>query len=66
VTFATRKQVQGIQRSGAREGDRLNESTIRPEDANLVKVTAFADPSRFPIVIDTSTESDGGNRSGGY
>jgi hypothetical protein len=34
----------------ARAGVRLNESTVRPMDANLVKVTGAAEPSGIKII----------------
>jgi hypothetical protein len=35
----------------ARAGVRLNESTVRPMDANLVKLTGAAEPSGIPISV---------------
>lgn len=66
VTIATHKQRKGVRGLAARAAVRLNESTVRPMDANLVKVTGAAKPSGIPIVTATSTKSDGGGRSGGY
>ena len=66
VTLATHKQRKGVHGLAARAGVRLNESTVRPMDANLVKVTGAAEPSGIPIVTATSTKGDGGGRSGGY
>jgi superfamily II DNA/RNA helicase len=66
VTLATHKQRKGVHGLAARAGVRLNESTVRPMDANLVKVTGAAEPSGIPIVTAISTKSDGGGRSGGY
>jgi superfamily II DNA/RNA helicase len=66
VTLATHKQRKGVHGLAARAGVRLNESTVRPMDANLVKVTGAAEPSGIPIVSAQSTKGDGDGRSGGY
>jgi hypothetical protein len=66
VTLATHKQRKGVHGMATRAGVWLNDSTIRPMDANLVKVTGAAEPSGIPIVTASSTKSDGGGRSGGY
>ena len=50
----------------ARAGVRLNESTVRPMDANLVKVTGAAEPSGIPIITAQGGKSDDGGGSGGY
>ena len=50
----------------ARAGVRLNESTVRPLDANLIKVTGAAEPSGIPIVTAHGANSEGDGRSGGY
>jgi hypothetical protein len=52
VTLATHKQRKGVHGLAARAGVRLNESIVRPMDANLVKVTGAAVPSGIPISID--------------
>ena len=51
----------------ARAGVRLNESTVRPMDANLVKVTGAAEPSGIPVITATRWEKVMmAGRSGGY
>jgi hypothetical protein len=54
VTLATHKQRKGVHGLAARAGVRLNESTVRPMDANLVRVTGAAEPSGKPIVGNNS------------
>jgi superfamily II DNA/RNA helicase len=66
VTLATHKQRKGVHGLAARAGVRLNESTVRPLDANLVKVTGAAEPSGIPIVTSHGAKSEGDGRSGGY
>ena len=66
VTLATHKQRKGVHGLAARAGVRLNESTVRPLDANLVKVTGAAEPSGVPIVAAHGAKSEGDGRSGGY
>ena len=65
VTLATHKQRKGVHGLAARAGVRLNESTVRPMDANLVKVTGAAEPSGIPVISAQGGNSAGG-RSGGY
>jgi len=50
----------------ARAGVRLNESTVRPMDANLIKVTGAAEPSGIPVVTAQGGKGDDAGRSGGY
>ena len=66
VTLATHKQRKGVHGLAARAGVRLNESTVRPLDANLIKVTGAAEPSGIPIVSAQGAKSEGDGRSGGY
>jgi superfamily II DNA/RNA helicase len=66
VTLATHKQRKGVHGLAARAGVRLNESTVRPMDANLVKVTGAAEPSGIPVISAQGGKSDDGGRSGGY
>ncbi len=66
VTLATHKQRKGVHGLAARAGVRLNESTVRPLDANLIKVTGAAEPSGIPIVTAQGAKSEGEGRSGGY
>ena len=66
VTLATHKQRKGVHGLAARAGVKLSESTVRPLDANLVKVTGAAEPSGIPIVSAHSAKSEGDGRSGGY
>ena len=66
VTLATHKQRKGVHGLAARAGVKLSESTVRPLDANLVKVTGAAEPSGIPIVSAHSAKSESDGRSGGY
>jgi superfamily II DNA/RNA helicase len=66
VTLATHKQRKGVHGLAARAGVRLNESTVRPLDANLIKVTGAAEPSGIPIVSAQGAKNEGDGRSGGY
>jgi superfamily II DNA/RNA helicase len=66
VTLSTHKQRKGVHGLAVRAGVRLNESTVRPLDANLVKVTGAAEPSGIPIVSAQGAKSEGDGRSGGY
>jgi superfamily II DNA/RNA helicase len=66
VTLATHKQRKGVHGLAARAGVRLNESTVRPMDANLVKVTGAAEPSGIPVITVQGGKSDNAGRSGGY
>jgi superfamily II DNA/RNA helicase len=63
VTLATHKQRKGVHGLAARAGVKLNESTVRPLDATLVKVTGAAEPSGIPIITSQAAKGD---RSGGY
>lgn len=66
VTLATHKQRKGVHGLAARAGVKLNESTVRPLDATLVKVTGAAEPSGIPIVTAQAAKGDSSGRSGGY
>jgi len=66
VTLATHKQRKDVHGLAARAGVRLNESTVRPMDANLVKVTGAAEPSGIPVITAQGRKSDDAGRSGGY
>jgi superfamily II DNA/RNA helicase len=66
VTLATHKQRKGVHVLAARAVVELNESTVRPMDANLVKVSGAAEPSRIPIITTQGGKSEGGGRLGGY
>jgi len=66
VTLATHKQRKGVHGLAARAGVRLNESTVRPMDANLIKVTGAAEPSGIPVVTAQGGKGDDAGRSGGY
>jgi len=66
VTLATHKQRKGVHGLAARAGVRLNESTVRPLDANLIKVTGAAEPSGIPIVSAQGAKSESDGRSSGY
>ncbi len=66
VTLVTHKQRKGVHGLAARAGVRLNESTVRPMDANLVKVTGAAEPSGIPVITAQGGKSEGGVKSGRY
>jgi superfamily II DNA/RNA helicase len=63
VTLATHKQRKGVHGLAARAGVRLNESTVRPMDANLVKVTGAAEPSGIKIITIPEIKSRTYNKS---
>jgi len=66
VTLATQKKRKGVHGLAASAGVRLNESTVRPMDANLVKVTGAAEPSGIPVITTQGGKSDGRGRLFGY
>ena len=66
VTLATHKQRKGVHGLTARAGVRLSESTVRPLDANLVRITGAAEPSGIPIVLAGSAKGEGGGKSDRY
>ena len=63
VTLATHKQRKGLHGLAARAGVRLNESTVRPLDANLIKVTGAAEPTGIPILNVNEAKKLGNHRS---
>jgi len=66
VTLATHKQRKGVHGLTARAGVRLSESTVRPLDANLVRITGAAEPSGIPIVLAGATKGEESGRSDRY
>ena len=66
VTLATHKQRKGVHGLTARAGVRLSESTVRPLDANLVRITGAAELSGIPIVLAGSANGEGGGKSDRY
>jgi superfamily II DNA/RNA helicase len=66
VTLATHKQRKSVHGLAARAGVRLNESTVRPLDANLIRVTGAAEPSGIPIISSHSVKNESGRKPGGY
>ena len=66
VTLATHKQRKSVHGLAARAGVRLNESTVRPLDANLIRVTGAAEPSGIPIISSHSVKNKSGRKPGGY
>ena len=66
VTLATHKQRNGVHGLTARAGVRLSESTVRPLDANLVRITGAAEPSGIPIVLAGATKGEEGGKSDRY
>jgi superfamily II DNA/RNA helicase len=66
VTLATHKQRKGVHGLTARAGVRLSESTVRPLDANLVRITGAAEPSGIPIVLAGATRGEESGKSDRY
>lgn len=66
VTLATHKQRKGIHGLTARAGVRLSESTVRPLDANLVRITGAAAPSGIPIVLAGASKGEENGKSDRY
>ena len=58
VTLATHKQRKGVHGLTARAGVKLSESTVRPLDANLIRITGAAEPSGIPIVLAGATRGE--------
>jgi superfamily II DNA/RNA helicase len=66
VTLAIHRQRIGVHGLAASAGVRLNESTARPMDTNLVKVIGVAEPSGIPLTTAQGGKSDDAGGSGGY
>ena len=66
VTLATHKQRKGVHGLTARAGVKLSESTVRPLDANLIRITGAAEPSGIPIVLAGATKGEESGRSDRY
>lgn len=66
VTLATHKQRKGVHGLTARAGVRLSESTVRPLDANLVRITGAAEPSGIPIVLAGASKGEENGKSDRY
>ena len=66
VTLATHKQRKGVHGLTARAGVKLSESTVRPLDANLIRITGAAEPSGIPIVLAGATKGEEGGKSDRY
>ena len=66
VTLATYKQRKGVHGLTARAGVKLSESTVRPLDANLVRITGAAEPSGIPIILAGASKGEEGGKSDRY
>jgi len=66
VTLATHKQRKGVHGLTARAGVKLSESTVRPLDANLIRITGAAEPSGIPIVLAGATRGEESGKSDRY
>jgi len=66
VTLATHKQRKGVHGLTARAGVKLSESTVRPLDANLIRITGAAEPSGIPIVLAGASKDEEGGKSDRY
>jgi superfamily II DNA/RNA helicase len=66
VTLATHKQRKGVHGLTARAGVKLSESTVRPLDANLIRITGAAEPSGIPIVLAGASKGEEGGKSDRY
>jgi superfamily II DNA/RNA helicase len=51
VTLATHKQVKGVRGLAARAAVKLIETSVKPMDHNLVKITGAVEPSGVPVVV---------------
>jgi superfamily II DNA/RNA helicase len=63
VTLATHKQRKGVHGLTSRAGVKLTESTVRPLDSTLVRITGALEPSGVPIEDVAHANSDGSGRS---
>ncbi len=63
VTLATHKQRKGVHGLTSRAGVKLTESTVRPLDSTLVRITGALEPSGVPIEDVSHANSDGSGRS---
>lgn len=63
VTLATHKQRKGVHGLTSRAGVKLTESTVRPLDSTLVRITGALEPSGVPIEDAAYANSDGSGRS---
>jgi len=66
VTLATHKQRKGVHGLTARAGVKLSESTVRPLDANLIRITGAAEPSGIPIVLAGASKGEESGKSDRY
>ena len=64
VTLATHKQLKGVRGLAARAGVKLVETTVKPMDQNLVKITGAIEPSGVPIVMADAGKGEKSERSG--
>jgi len=63
VTLATHKQRKGVRGLTSRAGVKLTESTVRPLDSTLVRITGAVEPSGVPIEDVAHAKSDRPGRS---
>ena len=63
VTLATHKQRKGVHGLTSRAGVKLTESTVRPLDSTLVRITGALEPSGVPIEDAAHANSDGSGKS---
>ena len=63
VTLATHKQRKGVHGLTSRAGVKLTESTVRPLDSTLVRITGALEPSGVPIEDVAHANSDESGRS---
>ena len=63
VTLATHKQRKGVHGLTSRAGVKLTESTVRPLDSTLVRITGAVEPSGVPIEDVAHANSDRSGRS---
>ena len=64
VTLSTHKQLKGVRGLAARAGVKLVETTVKPMDQNLVKITGAIEPSGVPIVMADAGKGEKSERSG--
>ncbi|NBQ60026.1 MAG: DEAD/DEAH box helicase, partial [Actinobacteria bacterium] len=63
VTLATHKQRKGVHGLTSRAGIKLTESTVRPLDSTLVRITGAVEPSGIPIEEIGNQNGNGSARS---
>ena len=66
INFISESERKGVHGLTARAGVKLSESTVRPLDANLIRITGAAEPSGIPIVLAGTTRGEESGKSDRY